>query len=83
MKADRYTLTVEATHCASQISHRSSSSCATCTLQAALTAQAAEADARVLDIQRRMEGMQIEFSGLLRTTLDRMHDRLATRVGQP
>ena len=36
---------------------------------------------QVLEYQRKMQDMQIDFTQMLRDTLDKMHDRLAKAQG--
>mmetsp|Transcript_7485 Transcript_7485/g.16232 ORF Transcript_7485/g.16232 Transcript_7485/m.16232 type:complete len:167 (+) Transcript_7485:253-753(+) len=49
-------------------------------LQAEKDAMRKACDAEVLDYQRRMEDMQLEFTQMLRDTLDKMHERLAAGI---
>jgi dynactin complex subunit len=38
-------------------------------------------DLELVEYQKRMEDMQLDFTSMLRSTLDQMHARLATRCG--
>lgn len=40
------------------------------------------AESEVLEMQRKMEDMQINFSQMLKDTLDQMHARLAKRMAE-
>uniref|UniRef100_A0A7S3QR46 Dynein regulatory complex protein 12 n=1 Tax=Dunaliella tertiolecta TaxID=3047 RepID=A0A7S3QR46_DUNTE len=50
-------------------------------LQADLRALRKNCDAEIMEMQRKMEDMQVDFTQMLRDTLDSMHKRLAKSQG--